>query len=107
LLELARGLHHGELVPAGEVGQISVRHGQYLVERAVLPAFAKPRRHDIVDDAIVERIARDRDAGILPSAWLRSSPFWRAKRMTEKSLVPPPKSPTNVRASAASSRAKK
>ena len=35
------------------------------------------------------------------------SPASRSKRMIEKSLVPPPKSPTSTVASAASSRAKK
>ena len=68
LLQFSRTLHHRELVPAGEVCEIALRHRQDLAEGFVLSALAELRRNDLVDDAIVEGIAGNADAGMAERA---------------------------------------
>ena len=55
---IARVPHHRQLVPPAELLEIRIRHRQRLAPAQELRTFSKRMRHHIVDDAIVERIAR-------------------------------------------------
>ncbi len=61
---VARGTHQGQLLPPGEAGVETVRRQQDLVEFAIAGSLAQRRRDEVVDDAIVEGVSRDTDAGL-------------------------------------------
>ena len=62
--EIGAALHEGELIPASEPGIVVVRQRQHFAERAVATSLAETRRDDAVDDAGVESISGDADAGM-------------------------------------------
>ena len=57
-------VHQAELVPARKVHKVMHRHGQRLSPALVGGVLAKSRRDHGIDDAIVEGIACDADAGM-------------------------------------------
>ena len=63
-LQVAIALHHRELIPAREVGEVaawgSAAPCRTSGSSSPCPAAARPR----VDDAVIERVARDADAGV-------------------------------------------
>src|SRR4051794_8834557 len=51
-------------MPAREIGVVAARDRQHLVEGAKARALAEPRRDDVIDDAVVEGVAGNADAGV-------------------------------------------
>ena len=100
---VVRGAQQGQLLPAREGGVVAVGDRQDVVEGAVARALAELGRDQLVDDPVVEGVAGHRRRRRWPGPRRRSRRPRRVKRTMEKSLVPPPKSPTITVASAVSS----
>ena len=98
-----RRAHQRQQMPAREAGVILRWHRQRRAHHLVSAAFAEQWRDGAVDDAEVEHVAGDADAGMASG----TLPPRGSKRMTEKSLVPPPKSPIKTVACAVRVRAKR
>ena len=56
--------HHRQAVPMGEGGEILRWHRQLLAHHGIYVALAEHWRDDMVDDAVIERVAGDTDAGV-------------------------------------------
>ena len=90
-----------QVVPAFQLGVNPGWNRQNFVHRPHLGTRAEIRRNQIPHDLRVERVARDGDTGVAQQIAASPAPApngW-ADVISEKSLVPPPKSPIRMSSS--------
>jgi hypothetical protein len=94
--ERRRRLQERQVMPALEVRVEPARHRQHVAEGVAVRGAATERGRDaLAHELRVEGVAGDADAPV-PSTSARARPPPGSSRSTEKSLVPPPKSPINT-----------